>query len=56
MRCAPHLTRMRKNRNANRVLVRNLAGKRPLGRLGCKLKGNIKIYLKKKWGVGDGVD
>jgi hypothetical protein len=43
MRWAGHVARMGANRNAYRILVGNLEGKRPLGRLRCRWVDNIKM-------------
>jgi hypothetical protein len=45
MRWAGHVARMRKGRGVYRVLVGKPEGKRPLGRLGCRWKDNIKADL-----------
>jgi hypothetical protein len=51
MRWAGHVTRMGETRNAYRVLVRKLQGKRPLGRPRRRWVDNIKIDLR-EIGVG----
>jgi hypothetical protein len=46
MRWAGHVAQMGANRNAYRILVGKLEGKRPLGRPRHKWVYNIKIYLR----------
>jgi hypothetical protein len=54
MRWAEHVTRMGKKRNAYRILVGKLEGKRPLGRPRRRWVNNIKLDLRE---IGwDGVD
>jgi hypothetical protein len=48
MRLAGHVARMGENRNAYRILVGNLYGKRPLGRPRRRWVDNIKMYLRKR--------
>jgi hypothetical protein len=43
MRWAGHVARMGEKRNAYRILVGKLEGKRPLGRPGCRWEDNIKM-------------
>jgi hypothetical protein len=51
IRWAGPVARMRPKRNACRILVGNLEGKRLLGRLMCRWVDNIKIDLKDmRWG------
>ena len=45
-----HVARMGKKRNACRILVRKLGGKRPLGRPWRRLEYNIKIILHNLYG------
>jgi hypothetical protein len=45
MRWAWHVARVREERDVYRVLVGKPEGKRPLGRLGCRLEDNIKMDL-----------
>jgi hypothetical protein len=45
MRWAGHVARMREKRNAYRILVEMLEGKRPLGRPRRRWVGNIKMDL-----------
>jgi hypothetical protein len=46
MREAGHVTRMGEKMNANRILVRKLEGKRPLGRPRRRWVNNIKMDLR----------
>ena len=46
LRCAGHVTRMEKSRNAYRVLVGKPEGKRPLGRPKRSWEDNIKMNLR----------
>ena len=46
LRWAGHVARMEQSRNAYRVLVGKPEGKRPLGRLRCRLEDNIKMDLR----------
>ena len=48
LRWAGHVVRMEKSRNAYRVLVGKLEGKRPLGRLRCRWEDNIKMDLRRR--------
>jgi hypothetical protein len=41
-----YVARMRELRNAYKILVGKLEGKRPLGRPRCREEDNIKMYLK----------
>jgi hypothetical protein len=45
MRWAGHVARMRRKRNAYRLLVGKPDGKRPLGRLRCRWVDNIRMGL-----------
>jgi hypothetical protein len=45
MRAAGHVARMGDMRNAYKILVRKLEGRRPLRRPGRRWEGNIKIYV-----------
>jgi hypothetical protein len=45
MRWARHVARMEETRNAYRILVGKPEGKRPVGRLRCRLVDNIKMDL-----------
>jgi hypothetical protein len=45
MRRTGHVARMRENKNAYRILVKNPEGKRPLGKPRRKWADNIKIDL-----------
>ena len=47
MRWGGHVARMEQSRNAYRVLVGKLAGKRPLGRPRCRWEDNFKMDLRK---------
>jgi hypothetical protein len=51
MRLAGHIVRMAEKRNACRILVRKLEGKRPLGRPRRTWEDNIKMSLKE---IGSG--
>jgi hypothetical protein len=54
MRGVGHIVHVRDMKNAYRVLVRKLEGKRPLGRLMCRWEGNIRMDRRK---IGwEGVD
>jgi hypothetical protein len=54
MRLAGHVALMVEKRNAYRILLGKLEGKRPLGRPRCRWVHNIKMDLKERgW---DGVD
>jgi hypothetical protein len=46
MTCVGHVARMGEKRNACRILVGKLEGKRPLGRTRRRWVNNIKIYLR----------
>jgi hypothetical protein len=46
MKWTEHVARMRKNRNAYRILVGKPEGKRPLGRPRCRRMDNIKMDLR----------
>jgi len=49
-----HVARMGEMRNAYKILVGKLEGKRPLGRPGHRWKDNIRMDLKEKgWKVVD---
>jgi transcription termination factor 2 len=52
MRWAGHVARMGEKRNAYRILVGNLEGKRPLGRPGRRWVDNIKMDLREIGGDG----
>jgi hypothetical protein len=52
MRWAGHVARMREKRNANRILVGNPEGKRPLGRPRHRWVDNIKMDLRELEWVG----
>jgi hypothetical protein len=57
MRWAGYVARMRENRNAYRILVRNPEGKRPLGRPRRRMVDNIKVDLRQiGWGGMDCID
>jgi hypothetical protein len=57
MRWARHVARMGKKRNAYKILVGNLEGKRPLGRPRRRWVDSIKIDLGEiGWDGGDGID
>jgi hypothetical protein len=57
MRCAGNVARMRETRNADRILVGNPEGKRPLGRPRRRWVGNIKMDLRKiGWDGRDWID
>jgi hypothetical protein len=45
MRCAGHMAKMEKKRNAYRLLVGKPDGKRPLGRPRCRWVNNIRMDL-----------
>jgi hypothetical protein len=51
MRWAEHVARMGEKRNAYRLLVGKLEGKRPQGRTNCKWVDNIRWMLKRQDGV-----
>jgi hypothetical protein len=54
MRLAGHVARMREKRNAYRILVGKLEGKRPLGRSRRRCVDNVKMDLREiGWGVMD---
>ena len=50
MRWAGHVARMGQGKGVHRVLVGRPEGKRPLGRLGCRWEGNIKMDLQEVGG------
>jgi hypothetical protein len=52
MRWAGHVARMGETRNAYRILVRKLEGKRPLGRPRRRWVDNIKMDLREIGWVG----
>jgi hypothetical protein len=52
VRWAGHVARMREKRNACRILVGKLEGKRPLGRPRRRWMDNIKIDLKERGWYG----
>jgi hypothetical protein len=57
MRWAGHVARMREKRNAYRILVGKLEGKRPPGRPGCRWEDNIRMDLRDiGWGGMDWID
>jgi hypothetical protein len=57
MRWAGHVARMGEKRNAYRILVGNLEGKRPLRRPRHRWVENIKIDLRERgWGGMDWID
>jgi hypothetical protein len=54
MRWAGHVARMGGKRNASRILVGKLEGKRPLGRPRCRWEDNIRMDLREiGWGGMD---
>jgi hypothetical protein len=57
VRWAGHVARMRKKRNAYRILVGKPEGKRPLGRSRRRWEDNIKMDLRETgWGGMDWID
>jgi hypothetical protein len=57
MKWAGHVARMREKRNANRTLVGNPKGTRPLGRPRRRWVDNIKIDLREiGWNGGDWIN
>jgi hypothetical protein len=57
MRWAGHVACMREKRNAYRILVGKLEGKRPIGRPRCRWENNIKMDLREiGWGGMDWID
>jgi hypothetical protein len=57
MRWAGHMARIGEKRNAHRILVGKLEGKRPLGRPRCRWVDNIKMHLREiGWDVVDWID
>jgi hypothetical protein len=57
MRWAGHVARMGEKRNAYRILVGNLKGKRPMGRPKLRWVNSIKMDLREiGWDGGDCID
>jgi hypothetical protein len=57
IRWAGHVAQMGEKRNAYRILVGKLEGKRPLGRPRCRWVDNIKMDLKEiGWGGVDWIE
>jgi hypothetical protein len=57
MRWTEHVARMGEKRNAYRILVGKLEGKRPLGKPRRRWEDNIKLYLREiVWSGMDWID